>query len=70
MCGASSCLPRCWRKFLETFEGTLLVISHDRYFLDKVVDRVVDLDPERGILEEYDGGYTDYLALKMGASGY
>jgi ATP-binding cassette subfamily F protein 3 len=45
---------------LEDFEGTLLVISHDRYFLDRVVDRVLALD--EGALTTYDGGYTDYLA--------
>lgn len=45
---------------LEEFVGTLLVISHDRYFLDKVVDRIVDL--RDGDLTEFPGGYTDYLA--------
>jgi ATP-binding cassette, subfamily F, member 3 len=46
---------------LDEFVGTVLVISHDRYFLDKVVDRVIDL--RDGQLIEFDGGYTDYLAL-------
>ncbi|WP_119065614.1 ribosomal protection-like ABC-F family protein [Aggregatilinea lenta] len=45
---------------LEDFEGALLVISHDRYFLDRVVDQVVELDG--GALVAYPGGYTDYLA--------
>ncbi len=45
---------------LDEFEGAVLVISHDRYFLDKVVDRIVALGPEG--LHSYDGGYTDYLA--------
>ncbi len=45
---------------LDEFVGTVLVISHDRYFLDKVVDRVVEL--RDGQLSEYVGGYTDYLA--------
>ncbi len=45
---------------LEEFVGTVLVISHDRYFLDKVVDRVVEL--RDGRLAEFAGGYTDYLA--------
>ena len=49
---------------LETFNGTLFVISHDRYFLDKVVDRVVALDPDSGVLNGYDGGYTDYLTTQ------
>lgn len=44
---------------LNEFVGTVLVISHDRYFLDKVVDRVVEL--REGRLTEYLGGYTDYL---------
>jgi ATP-binding cassette subfamily F protein 3 len=46
---------------LDDFNGAVLVISHDRYFLDKVVDKVVELDPNRGALKEYLGGYTDYL---------
>lgn len=45
---------------LDDFEGALLVISHDRYFLDQVVDRVVEI--EGGALCSYEGGYTDYLA--------
>jgi len=43
---------------LETFEGTVLVISHDRYFLDRTVGRIVELD--RGRLTEYAGGYSEY----------
>jgi len=45
---------------LDDFEGALLVISHDRYFLDQVVDRVIEI--EDGALRSYEGGYTDYLA--------
>ena len=44
---------------LEEFEGAILVISHDRYFLDRVVDQVVRL--EDGDLTAYHGGYSDYL---------
>jgi ATP-binding cassette subfamily F protein 3 len=47
---------------LAEFEGTLLLISHDRYFLDRVVDRVVELDD--GALTEYVGGYSDYREAK------
>ncbi|NLE44909.1 MAG: ABC-F family ATP-binding cassette domain-containing protein [Chloroflexi bacterium] len=43
---------------LADFEGTVLVISHDRYFLDRVADRVLELD--NGVLTEYIGGYSDY----------
>ncbi|MBI5960067.1 MAG: ABC-F family ATP-binding cassette domain-containing protein [Chloroflexi bacterium] len=45
---------------LDDFDGAIVVISHDRYFLDQVVDRVVEL--KNGQLLSYDGGYTDYLA--------
>jgi ATP-binding cassette subfamily F protein 3 len=45
---------------LNEFVGTILVISHDRYFLDQTVDRIVEL--RNGRLSEYLGGYTDYLA--------
>src|SRR6185369_12673478 len=37
----------------------LLLVTHDRYFLDRVVDRIVEL--EHGRLTEYDGGYAQYL---------
>jgi len=47
---------------LSEFEGTLLLISHDRYFLDRVVDRIVELDD--GALTEYVGGYSDYREAK------
>jgi ATP-binding cassette, subfamily F, member 3 len=47
---------------LEDFDGAVLTISHDRYFLDRVVDRVVELD--NGALTSFPGGYTDYLEAK------
>jgi ATP-binding cassette subfamily F protein 3 len=47
---------------LDEFEGTVLVISHDRYFLDRVVDRIVEL--EDGTLTEYPGDYTYYAEHK------
>lgn len=45
---------------LEEFEGTVLVISHDRYFLDRTVDRIAELADGR--LTEYVGNYADYAA--------
>lgn len=48
---------------LANFEGTVFVISHDRYFLDRVVDRIVELDDGR--LNEYIGNYSDYQAAKQ-----
>ena len=44
---------------LDEFVGTALMISHDRYFLDQTVDRVVEL--RNGQLKAYAGGYTEYL---------
>jgi len=52
---------------LDEFEGTVLVISHDRYFLDRVVDRVVEL--EDGALTEYPGDYTYYAEHKEQRAG-
>lgn len=43
---------------LDQFEGTVLTISHDRYFLDRVVDGIFEL--RDGALTRYIGGYTDY----------
>jgi ATP-binding cassette, subfamily F, member 3 len=48
---------------LEEFEGAILAISHDRYFLDRGVDRVVELDD--GMMRGYEGGYTDYLEKRQ-----
>jgi ATPase subunit of ABC transporter with duplicated ATPase domains len=45
---------------LADFEGALLTISHDRYFLDRVVDRLALLEPTG--MTSYLGGYSDYLA--------
>jgi ABC transport system ATP-binding/permease protein len=47
--------------FLET-RTPLLVVTHDRYVLDRVVDRIVELD--RGLLFESEGGYAEYLAAR------
>jgi ATP-binding cassette subfamily F protein uup len=48
--------------FLEEFHGTFLVVTHDRYFLDRVVTRMVELADGRFF--SHDGNYTDYLLAK------
>lgn len=48
-------------EYLESFNGAVVVVSHDRYFLDRVVDSIFELS-NGGILKEYLGGYTDYIA--------
>ena len=46
--------------YLDTFPGIVVTVSHDRYFLDRVVRRIFAFE-ENGILTQYEGGYTDYL---------
>jgi len=47
---------------LKDYDGTLLLISHDRYFLDKLVRRVIEL--KNGSLRVFEGNYSDYLFKK------
>jgi len=51
-------------KALKDYDGTLLLISHDRYFLDKLVNRVIEI--KDGVLKEYSGNYSHYLDKKQG----
>ncbi len=48
---------------LYHFEGTVLCVSHDRYFLDRIAGRIVEL--ETGRLRQYFGNYSDYAEQKM-----
>lgn len=52
-------------KFLTEYKGAYIVISHDRYFLDKVTDTTFEI--ENRTLREYKGNYTRYLELKAEA---
>jgi len=49
-------------QYLNRRKGALLMITHDRYFLDRVVNRIIELD--RGRLFSYYGNYSNYLELK------
>lgn len=49
--------------YLLSFQGIVITVSHDRYFLDNVADRIFEFDGQ-GHLTQYEGGYTDYLAAK------
>ena len=49
-------------EFLESFGGSFLVVTHDRYFLDRVVNRIVELCD--GKFWSHNGNYTDYLLAK------
>jgi ABC transport system ATP-binding/permease protein len=50
-------------EYLEDFAGCVLVVSHDRYFLDRVVDTIFAFEPG-GTLRQYPGNYSTYLDFK------
>ncbi len=50
--------------FLINYEGCLLVVSHDRYFMDKIVDHVFVFEGE-GKVKDYYGNYTDFYRMKL-----
>ena len=45
--------------YLDSFDGIVITVSHDRYFLDRIVQRLFAFE-ENGSLKQYEGGYTDY----------
>lgn len=45
--------------YLDEFDGIVLTVSHDRYFLDRVVRRIFAFE-EDGVVRQYEGGYSDY----------
>lgn len=51
--------------YLNSFSGIVIAVSHDRYFLDNIADRILELDGN-GNVTQYEGGYTDYLEAKIG----
>jgi len=53
---------------LRNYRGTLVLITHDRYFLDSVCNRIVELD--KGKLYSYQGGYSKFLELKVEREEY
>ena len=54
--------------YLSSFNGIVITVSHDRYFLDNVVDRIFAFEGE-GQLVQYEGGYTDYVRAKQEKAG-
>ena len=50
--------------YLSSFNGIVITVSHDRYFLDNVVDRIFAFEGN-GHLVQYEGGYTDYVKAKQ-----
>lgn len=47
-------------EFLQNYDGCLMVVSHDRYFMDKIVDHIFAFDGDGGV-KDFPGNYTDYL---------
>lgn len=50
--------------YLDKFAGMVIVVSHDRYFLDRIVDRIFAFEGN-GCLKQYEGGYTDYYEKRQ-----
>lgn len=59
---------RILEDYLDTFPGIVIVVSHDRYFLDRTVRRIFAFE-EGGILKQSEGGYTDYVNRKKAETG-
>jgi len=54
---------RILEDYLDSFAGIVITVSHDRYFLDRVVTRIFSFEPDGTILQS-EGGYSDYLEHK------
>lgn len=55
---------RILEEYLDGFEGAVVTVSHDRYFLDRVVESIYAFEPG-GTLRQYLGGYSDYERLRV-----
>ena len=49
--------------YLDTFPGIVVTVSHDRYFLDRMVNRIFSFEGD-GLVKQYEGGYSDYMLTK------
>ena len=49
--------------YLDSFSGIVITVSHDRYFLDRVVNRIFSFEGN-GVIRQYEGGFSDYLQKK------
>ena len=54
--------------YLDGFAGIVMVVSHDRYFLDRTVDRIFSFEGG-GRLKQYEGGFSDYYEKKQAENG-
>ena len=51
-----------WNNILQGYDGAILIVSHDRYFLDKVVNQVYEIS--RKEISKFPGNYSSYLDKK------
>lgn len=49
--------------YLDRFDGIIIIVSHDRYFLDRTVNRIFSFEG-KGVIRQFEGGYSDYLIRK------
>lgn len=49
--------------YLDRFDGIIIIVSHDRYFLDRTVNRIFSFEGN-GMIRQFEGGYSDYLIRK------
>lgn len=49
--------------YLDRFDGIIIIVSHDRYFLDRTVNRIFSFEGN-GVIRQFEGGYSDYLIRK------
>lgn len=49
--------------YLDHFDGIIIIVSHDRYFLDRTVNRIFSFEGD-GVIRQFEGGYSDYLIRK------
>lgn len=50
--------------YLDSYDGIVITVSHDRYFLDRIVRRIFSFEGD-GKIRQYDGGYTEYIQRKQ-----
>ena len=54
---------RVLEDYLDSFQGIVIAVSHDRYFLDRIAERIFAFE-DGGRLTQYEGGYSDYLRAR------
>jgi ATP-binding cassette subfamily F protein uup len=54
--------------YLDSYDGIVITVSHDRYFLDRIVSRIFAFEGD-GRIVQYEGGYTDYMAKRPETPG-